>query len=184
MIRIILIILILALIFVSVSTIILLNFYKKCPPGCMLVVFNNKADDFGSKLKIIKSGGAFVWPFGGSFAIFDLSPFLIELLNARLTDRDGIDRIMDAKYLMALSSQESIVERAVERFAGLPREQIVQIARDLISSHIRSWFNHHSEKEFSDREYLNSGIKEMLEDSLEKTGLNLMNVDIIDIRKG
>jgi flotillin len=171
------------LIFIIILTSISLKYYKKCPAGSMMVIFNNKSDAFGSTIKIIKSGGAFVWPLGGSYVIFDLSPFSISIYIEKLHDKDGILLHLKAKILLAISSYESEVQNAIERISGLNKAQINELSIDLVSSHLRSFFAVISIDETKDREKITASLIEAIKVPLEDIGLRIMNLDIIEIKK-
>jgi uncharacterized membrane protein YqiK len=173
-----------ALIVIIVFSVILislfLNFYKKCPPGSALVLINNKPDIYGSTIKIFKSGGVFVWPFSGSFVIFDLSPFSLTINHEKLLDKQGKYNHLNMKILLAISDEERIMENAVGRLSGLSQEKINSIANDIISGNIRSFFAGF-EGEIKNREALQLNIINVLREQMEAIGLKIINVDIVDV---
>jgi uncharacterized membrane protein YqiK len=177
------ILLIIILISISILTSILLKFYKKCPPGCLLVVFNNRQDAYGSNFKIVKLGGAYVWPFGGSYVIFDLSPFTIRIDIEKLTDKQGKRYQINLKILLAMSSEESVVQNAIDWISGLSKEQINNLASDLISSLIRSFFAGFSGEEYKNREVLKLNLINVLTEQLEDIGLKIVNIDIVEVKQ-
>ena len=182
MVRAIIEIIMLLLIVIVILTAVALNYYKKCPAGSMLVVFNNKPDVFGSTVKIIKSGGAFVWPFGGSFVILDLSPFPVDIFFDKIIYKDGSLRNFKAKLILSISTYEEEVKNAIERISGLGREKVIELSRDIISGHLRSFFLGISKNEIVDHLILKNKIAEELEQPLEDIGLRIMNMDLMELQ--
>jgi flotillin len=183
MIRLITILLLLFLFVIILIAVIGLKYYVKCPAGSILIVFNNKSDAFGNTIKIIKSGGAYIWPFGGSYVIFDLSPFSIQLDLAKLHDKDGISLHLNAKILLAISSFENEVQNAIERISGLNKAQISELSTDLMASHTRTFFSSIQVEETKNREKITSTLVEALKVPIEDIGLKIINLDIIEIRQ-
>jgi uncharacterized membrane protein YqiK len=175
-----------ALIVIIVFSVILislfLNFYKKCPPGSALVLINNKPDIYGSTIKILKSGGVFVWPFSGSFVIFDLSPFSLTINQEKLSDKQGRSIHLNMKILLAISDEERIMENAVKRFSGLSQEKINNIANEIICGQIRSFFAGY-EGDIKDRKGLQLNIINVLSEQMEAIGLKIMNVDVVEVKQ-
>jgi flotillin len=176
-------IIIVTLILFVLITVISMAFYKKCPPGSMMVLFHNKTDAFGNSYKIIKSGGAFIWPIGGSYVIFDLSPFSIDLVIERLTDKDEIPVYLKAKIMLSISSNENTIQNAIERISGLNKEQINEVCLNLIPGQLRALFAGISFDEIKTREKANSKIETWLKEPLENMGIVIINTDIIELKK-
>jgi uncharacterized membrane protein YqiK len=183
MMRLIPIFVLLILFLIILMTAVGLKYYVKCPAGSILIVFNNKSDSYGNSTKIIKSGGAYVWPFGGSYVIFDLSPFSIQLDLDKLHDKDGISLHLHSKILLAISSYESELQNAIERISGLNKAQISELSKDIISSHTRTFFNSIAMEETRSRETITNKLIESFKVPLEDIGLKIMNLDIIEIRR-
>jgi len=171
------------LIFAIILVAFTLLLYKKCPAGSMLVIYNNNADAFGNNIKIIKSGGAFIWPFGSSAVIFDLSPFSVNIDMEKIYDKNGNSIYLKLKLLLSISTFETEVQNAVERLSGLSKNQINELSKDLISGHLRSFFINTMIEETREREKISQSMLETLKTPLEEVGLKIMNLDIIEVRK-
>jgi uncharacterized membrane protein YqiK len=183
MIRFIPIFVLLILLIIILITVIGLKYYVKCPAGSILIVFNNKSDSFGNSTKIIKSGGAYIWPFGGSYVVFDLSPFSIQLDINKLQDKDGLLLHLHAKILLAISSYESELQNAIERISGLNKVQISELSKDLISSHMRTFLTTIPMEDTRNRGIITNMLIEALKTPREDIGLRIMDLYIIEIAK-
>jgi uncharacterized membrane protein YqiK len=178
-----LILLIIILISIFIVITILSRFYKKCPPGCIIVVFNNNQDAYGSTYKIVKSGGAYVWPFGGSYVIFDLSPFNLKIDIEKLIDNQGKAYQLSLKAILSISSEENVLQKSIERISGLSKEKIDNIVSDLIISHIRSYFAGISGEEYKNRENFKLSLTSLLVEPLEEFGIKILNVDVVEVNE-
>jgi len=183
MIRTVIIIILFALAFSMIILALALKFYKKCPVGSILVIFNNISDNYGNKIKIIKSGGAFVWPFGGSYKIIDLKPFSINLIPENLLSKNEKRYQFNVKFILAINPDENVLYKSLERISGLSDEQLQQIALDMISGQLRTLFINMDDIEISNRSKVDYKIFQSLYEPLDNLGLQLLNLDIIELKQ-
>jgi uncharacterized membrane protein YqiK len=176
-------IIVILLILFAVILAISMVFYKKCPPGSIMIIYTGKTDVYGNNLKIIKSGGAFIWPFGVWHVIFDLSPFSIIFELEKLHDKDDMLIYFKSKIILAISSNENELQNTIERISGLGKEQIKEICIDLISSQLRTFFSGVSYEELKIREKATIHITESLTEPLDKIGIKIINLDLIELKK-
>jgi flotillin len=183
MIRIVFIIILLVLILFLILIAIALRFYKKCPAGSVLIIFNNISDNYGNHIKIIKSGGAFVWPFGGSYKIIDLKPFSVNVCPENLINKNEKPYFFNAKFILSINPDENVLYKSLERISGLSREQLEQLSTDMISGQLRSLFYNLDVAELENRGKLDYQLFQSLLEPLDNLGLQLINLDIIEFRK-
>ncbi len=177
---------ILATIIVLIALIIAISFiinsYKKCPPGHVLIINNNKPDNFGNLNKILFSGGAFVWPIVGSYQIFSLAPIPIIIKEDFLASSNQRVKL-DIKINIGISTSETVLKDAIDRFSGLNIEQIKEIAEDIISGQLRKVTASVDTNELQDiSAYANKITKEVSGELIE-IGLKLINLDIKKIER-
>lgn len=158
------------------------KFYKKCPPGHIMVIYNNKSDVFGNTIKVIHSGGAFVWPTSGSFQLFNLTPFTIEQKMQNLLTHDQQKVDLELKVIAAISTREITLQNAVERISGLTHEQLKSLSSDLISSQIRFAIISMKAGEIKESAEFTALLSKLLEEEISKIGLKIINTDIKNIK--
>lgn len=163
------------IIFVVVT---IINSYRKCPPGHVLLITNPKPDSFGNFYKIIKNGGAFVWPFMGSYQLLNLSP-----VNLRL-NFDNLSSNLQTKYnieldlLFAVSSSESVLNSAFERLSGLKNNQIKEIAKSIASAQTRLLIASLSDSEINNLKFLTDSLIKNISGEMLELGLQLINLEV------
>ncbi|MDF1548311.1 MAG: SPFH domain-containing protein [Bacteroidales bacterium] len=178
MVRFYLIITIAVLIFLFIAVTYLFKNYTKCPPGHVLIIFNNKTDIYGNNLKFVFSGGAFVLPIFGSYQLFNLAPWPTEINMEKLATSDQHIVHIILKINVAISNQEIHLRNAAERLSGLSQEQIKTLAADLISGQIRYFFLNMKSLELKQTTEFRTKISEQIENELNKIGLILISTDI------
>jgi flotillin len=183
MVRILLISLVIFLILFIVLATLIIKYYKKCPPGFALVIFNSRADAWGNTIKVIKSGGAFIWPVGGSHILIDLSPFSLPVTIEKIYDNEAKAYSLKTKFMLAKSADENVLQRSFERYSGLSNDRLGEIVSDLSKGHIRTYFASLKQTEHSNMEELTKNLSKLLIEPIEDTGLNLLNIEILEIKK-
>ncbi len=171
----------LAAVLVLIALIIAFSFivssYKKCPPGHVLIINNNKPDSFGNLNKIIFSGGAFVWPFVGSYQLFSLAPIAINL-NEKLLTKSSEKVKLELKTNIGISSSETVLKNAIDRFSGLSISQIKQIAQDVILGQMRKVTASTNSNEIEKLIDFSNTLSKEIEGDLMEIGLKLINLDV------
>lgn len=172
----ILIFIILVLIVVLIITII--NAYKKCPPGFVLIITNPKPDSFGNYIRIVKTGGAFVWPFAGTYQLLSLAPISSSLKFTQLLSKNNLKFNLDVDVIYAISSSDTVLNQAVHRFAGQKLAQIKGVAESIISGQTRLLVAELSEQEIYEVKKLTEQLNKNISGELLEIGINLINLEI------
>lgn len=173
-----------AAVIVLIALIIAVSFivssYKKCPPGHVLIINNNKPDNFGNLNKIIFSGGAFIWPIVGSYQLFSLAPMVVTL-NEELLAKNNEKVKIGLKTNIGISTSETVLKNAIDRFSGLNISQIKQVAEDIILSQLRIIVAGSDKSELEKIPDFNKKLTKELEGELMEIGLKLINLDVKSI---
>jgi uncharacterized membrane protein YqiK len=174
----------LAAVIILIALIIVVSFFvssfKKCPPGHVLIINNNKPDNFGNMNKIIFSGGAFVWPFVGSFQLFSLAPIAVTL-NEELLSKNNERLKINIKTNIGISTSEMVLKNAIDRFSGLGISQIKQIALDVMLSKLREVVAGSDKNDLEKIQDFSNRLKKEIEGELMEIGLKLINLDVKSI---
>lgn len=97
-----------------------------CVPGEALVIMGRervRPDGSRCGYRVVTGGRVVVMPIIESVQRLDLRPFDIEV--------DG------ATARLAVSPDPPLIDHAIERFLGLPREELITVARDLVARRVR-----------------------------------------------
>lgn len=168
---------VLVVIFLIVAFSFIISTYKKCPPGHVLIINNNKPDSFGNLNKILFSGGAFVWPMVGSYQLFSLAPMPIDLHGDFFTQ--SAEKVSaDIKAHIGISASETVLKNAIDRISGLDSARIKQLAHDVILVQIRNVISSTQARELSNLQAVSSRLKKDIEGGLMELGLKLISLDV------
>lgn len=161
----------------------IISAYKKCPPGHVLIINNNKPDAFGNLNKIVFSGGAFVWPIVGSYQLYSLAPSTIDLNIADLVTKSKEKLQKDISAIIGISASETVLKNAIDRFSGLSKDQISKIAKNIIQGQIRLIVSDSEITEIENSNYFSNRLKKEIEGELLAMGLKLISLDVKKTKK-
>lgn len=167
--------------------------YKRCPSDQLLVVYgrvkgdvrvkssSSTAKEYGSA-KVYHGGGVFVWPIIQDYKFMSLSPMSFEVDLRSALSKQNIRVNVPSTYTVAISSEQEFKINAAERMLGYRKEEIVNLASDIIFGQMRAIIATLTIEEINaDRDSFLSKIQDNVENELKKVGLKLINVNIRDI---
>ncbi len=164
----------------------MLSRYKRCPSDKILVVYGRTGtgkDGEASSSKCIHGGAAFIWPVIQDFAFLDLTPISIEANLTNALSRQNIRVDVPCRFTVGISTEAESMNNAAERLLGQSREQIQELAKDILFGQLRLVIATMTIEEInSDRDKFLSNISQNVEAELRKIGLKLINVNVTDIR--
>ena len=164
--------------------IVFLARYKRCPSDKLLVIYGKVGrGKEGRAAKVIHGGAAFVWPIFQSYDFLDLTPIPIEVDLRGALSKQNIRVNVPARFLVGISTEEGVMQKAAERLLGLSLEAIHDLAADIIFGQLRVVIASMTIEQInSDRHTFAEHVYEAVEQELKKIGLKLINVNITDIK--
>jgi flotillin len=154
--------------------------YKRCPANRILVVAGKVAGDRSAQC--YNGGATFVWPLIQEYGYLDLTPIQIEIKLESALSMQNIRINTPSTFTVGISTEPGVMENAAERMFGLPRQEIRDLARDIIFGQMRVVIAIMSIEEInSDRDKFIENIFNVVGSELKKIGLYLINVNIQDI---
>ena len=176
------IIAIIAIILFLLGTVALLfSRYKMCPSDKILIVYGNVG--VGRSAKCIHGGATFVMPIIQSCAFMDLNPINIDVPLKGALSSQNIRVDVPSSFIVGISTQPEIMQNAASRLLGRSREDIRDLASEIIMGQMRVVIASLTIEEINaDREKLIKGITGGVDVELHKVGLYLINANITDIR--
>ncbi len=155
--------------------------YKRCPSDKILVIYGRTSG--GGSAKCLAGGAAFVWPVIQAYEYLDLTPISIDVDLRGALSKQNIRVNVPSRFTVGISNQEGIMLNAAERLLGKSREEIRDIAKDIIFGQLRLVVATMDIEEInSDRDKFLSNVATNVGAELRKIGLVLINVNVTDIQ--
>lgn len=152
-----------------------------CPPDKILIVFGKVGT--GQPAKCYHGGSTFVLPVLQSYSYLDLNPINIDVPLQGALSSQNIRVDVPSSFIVGISTLPEIMQNAAARLLGRSREEIRNLAAEIIMGQMRVVIASMTIEEInSDREKLIKGITEGVDVELHKVGLHLINANITDIQ--
>ena len=156
---------------------LILSRYKMCPSDKILIVYGNVGS--GRSAKCIHGGATFVIPVFQSYAFMDLNPINIDVPLKGALSSQNIRVDVPSSFIVGISTQPEIMQNAASRLLGRSREDIRDLASEIIMGQMRVVIASLTIEEINaDREKLIKGITGGVDVELHKVGLYLINAYI------
>ncbi len=154
--------------------------YRRCPSNKILVVYGRVGG--GKSANVIHGGGTFVWPVIQAFSYLDLTPMTIDIKLQNALSKQNIRVDVPSRFTVAISTDQQSMMNAAERLLGLQKQEIEDLAMDIIFGQLRATIATMDIEEInSDRERFEKSVMDNIETELRKVGLSVINVNISDI---
>ncbi|MBM3197233.1 MAG: flotillin family protein [Chlamydiae bacterium] len=164
----------------SLSVLILIKLYQRCPSNKILVVYGRVG--FGKTIQCHHGGGRIVWPLIQGYAFLDLTPKTIHISLKGALSQQNIRVNIPSTFTVALGISPEIMQNAAVRLLDLDARSIEMMATEIITGQLRLTIASLRIEEINqDRERFLEAIKDNIEEELHKIGLTLLNVNITDI---
>ena len=117
------------------------------------------------------------------YAYLDLTPLSIDVNLQDALSKQNIRVSVPAQFTVGVSNKPNLMIAAAERLLGLQREQITNLAHDIIMGQMRLVIaNMDIEELNTDRDKFVESVYRNVGDELHKIGLELINVNVTDIQ--
>lgn len=174
-----------AVLFLFILFYALIRRYKRCPSDQILVVYGKVgqgADGFRSA-KCIHGGAAFIWPVIQDYEFLDLKPISIEVKLTNALSKQNIRVDVPSSFTVGITTEPGVMSNAAERLLGLNKQQIHDLAKDIIFGQLRLVVATMDIEEInSNRDKFLANVSSNVEAELKKIGLKLINVNVTDIK--
>ncbi len=155
--------------------------YKRCPSDKVLVIFGSVGTD--RTAKCIHGGGALVWPVIQDSSYLSLTPLTMNIPLQNALSQQNIRIHVPSTFTVGVSTDPPVMQNAAERLLMLLPKQIEEMAQEIIFGQLRLTVASLTIEEINqDREKFLAEIRRNVEPELNKIGLNLINVNITDIK--
>ncbi len=156
------------------------TFYKRCPSDMILVVYGRVGE--GQSARCVHGGGSWVKPLIQDCRYMALTPMTIPIPLQNALSMQNIRVNVPSTFTIGISTDPSIMTNAAERLLNLRRQEVEDMAREIIFGQLRLTVASLTIEQINqDRESFLAAIRKNVEPELNKIGLYLINVNITDI---
>jgi flotillin len=156
--------------------------YKRCPPDQVMVIYGRTTGKVTKASKTLHGGAALVWPLIQDYAFLSLKPMTIKIDLRNALSQQNIRIHVPSTFTIGVSTEPNIMANAAERLLGLKPVDIEETAEEIIFGQLRLTVASMTIEQINqDRDEFLRHIQDNVSAELNKVGLFLINVNIVDI---
>jgi len=156
--------------------------YKRCPPDQVMVIYGRTTGKVTKASKTLHGGAALVWPLIQDYAFLSLKPMTIQIPLKNALSQQNIRIDVPSTFTIGISTDPKIMANAAERLLGLKPVDIIAMAEEIILGQLRLTVASMTIEQINqDRDEFLRHIQHNVSAELNKVGLFLINVNIVDI---
>lgn len=165
--------------------------YKKVGPNEVLVIsgqnYNVVDNQTGQKarrsFKIVRGGGAFIWPVLERVDILSLELITIDVLTPKVYTAQGVPVTVDGVAQIKIGSDDVSIVTAAEQFLSKKTDQIKNIALQTLEGHLRGILGNLTVEEiYKDRDKFAQRVQEVSALDLRNMGLVIISFTVKNIQ--
>lgn len=181
--------------FVIIGVLVLLGLafwarYKTVSPdeamvvtGSMLGSKNTLVDDSGRKIKIVRGGGAFIWPIFQKAEFISLLSHKLDVSTPEVYTEQGVPVMAEGVAIIKIGGSVEDVATAAEQFLGKPTEALKMEAQEVLEGHLRAILGTMTVEEvYRNRDKFAQEVQGVAARDLKKMGLQIVSFTIKDVR--
>jgi len=164
--------------------------YVKAGPNEVLVISGRRRtmttadgrhESVGFRIRV--GGGAFVWPIFERVDILSLELMTLEVKTPEVYTEQGVPIMVDGVAQMKVQGTDLAIRNAAERFLGMNRQEIANIALQTLEGHLRAILGTMTvEQVYKNRDMFAQRVQEVSASDLANMGLVIDSFTIRDIR--
>lgn len=151
--------------------------------GSFLGGKNISRDESGRKIKIVRGGGAFIWPIFQRMELVSLLSLKLDVSTPEVYTEQGVPVLADGVAIIKVGSSVEDVATAAEQFMGKPIESLKAEAQEVLEGHLRSILGSMTVEEvYRNRDKFAQEVQGVAARDLKKMGLQIVSFTIKDVR--
>jgi len=151
--------------------------------GSFLGTKNVMVDDTGRKNKIVRGGGAFIWPIFQKAEFLSLLSHKLDVSTPEVYTEQGVPVMTDAVAIIKIGGSVEDVATAAEQFMGKPTEALKTEAQEVLEGHLRAILGSMTVEEvYRNRDKFAQEVQSVAAKDLKKMGLQIVSFTIKDVR--
>jgi flotillin len=133
--------------------------------------------------RIIKGGGAFIWPIVEKYDILSLEIMTIDVKTPEVYTITGVPVLVDGVAQIKVKGDDVSISTASEQFLSMKLEQIMNIATQTLEGHLRAIVGTLTVEEiYKNRDAFAQRVQEVAAADLANMGLTIISFTLRDIR--
>ena len=154
--------------------------YKRCPPDKIMVVYGRTSG--GRASRTIHGGATLVWPLIQDYSFLSLTPITINIDLRNALSMQNIRINVPSTFTVGISTEKAIMANAAERLLQLSPQQIEEMAKEIIFGQLRLTVASLTIEQINqDRDTFLEMTRTNVDTELQKIGIYLINVNLVDI---
>ncbi|TJY41606.1 flotillin family protein [Cohnella pontilimi] len=134
-------------------------------------------------MKIVKAGGAFVWPVVQNATFLTLQVQTLDIHTPEVYTMHGVPVMVDGVAQIKIKGDQESIATAAEQFLGKPDQELNSIATQTMEGHLRAILGTMTvEDVYRNREVFARKVQEVAASDLNKMGLQIVSFTIRDVR--
>ncbi|MEO3945924.1 flotillin family protein [Gorillibacterium sp. CAU 1737] len=137
----------------------------------------------GRKIKIVRGGGAFIWPIFQQADYLSLLSHKLDVSTPEVYTEQGVPVIADGVAIIKIGGSVEDVATAAEQFMGKPIEALKGEAQEVLEGHLRAILGTMTVEEvYRNRDRFAQEVQGVAAKDLKKMGLQIVSFTIKDVR--
>ncbi|TCZ78478.1 flotillin family protein [Paenibacillus albiflavus] len=144
---------------------------------------NISTDESGRKIKIVRGGGAFIWPVFQQSQYISLLSHKLDVSTPEVYTEQGVPVIADGVAIIKVGGTVEDIATAAEQFIGKPIEALKSEAQEVLEGHLRAILGSMTVEEvYRNRDKFAQEVQGVAARDLKKMGLQIVSFTIKDVR--
>jgi len=151
--------------------------------GSYLGSGNVHTDESGNRIKIIRGGGAFIFPVFQQAKPLSLLSSKLEVTTPEVYTEQGVPVMADGTAIIKIGGSISEIATAAEQFLGKSKDDRENEAKEVLEGHLRSILGSMTVEEiYKNRDKFSQEVQRVASQDLAKMGLIIVSFTIKDVR--
>ncbi len=151
--------------------------------GSFLGKHNVLSDETGRSVKIVRGGGAFIWPIFQQAQLLSLLSHKLDVSTPEVYTEQGVPVMADGVAIIKVGGSVEDVATAAEQFLGKPTEALKAEAQEVLEGHLRAILGSMTVEEvYRNRDKFAQEVQSVAAKDLKKMGLQIVSFTIKDLR--
>lgn len=163
--------------------------YRKVGPNQVLIItggllkgpYLTVVPETSTRVKVVKGGGAFVWPVIQQAQVINMDTFTYEVQVNNVMTKDNVKVNAKATATLRIGSDRKMIAIASEKIMGLKQEDLLDQMERITTGAIRDTLSQLSPKDANNREKFASMVNQACAQTFANLGLEITNLSITDI---
>jgi flotillin len=159
--------------------------YVKVGPNQVLIISGRRRrSELGTVgFRIVKGGGAFVWPIVEKYDLLSLELMTIDVKTPEVYTVTGVPVMVDGVAQIKVKGDDVSIATAAEQFLSMDRARVAEIAHQTLEGHLRAILGMLTVEEiYKNRDAFAQRVQEVAASDMANMGLSIVSFTLRDIR--